>query len=137
MMMKTPASSTFIKLTRFLVILFSIVFPSALVQAEEIPPPFAAAPAEYVVHGLKATAFSDNTVLVVEGKIRNTGNRAIRGLLVIYLKNESSDIIGTIERELETSSALTPGKESDFEVTADISGISGIKNISVELKENI
>ena len=114
-----------------LLFLFSPIF----VWCQEIDPPSSTSPPEYAVTELKATTYADQTVLVISGKIRNMSMRDIRGMIVIYLKNESNDVIGTIETELKSNSILSRGELSNFEVTADISEIRGIKNVSVELRE--
>jgi len=103
--------------------------------AGNLNPPSVYAPSSYVVEDLEANVHSDGNVLIVTGRIKNLTPKKMWGRIIVYLKTEKNDTLGTIDTEIKDT-FIAPGGSGRFEVAADVRGLGGLRNVSVEFLEH-
>ncbi|MCK5227069.1 MAG: hypothetical protein KAJ60_05900 [Desulfobulbaceae bacterium] len=123
--------------TSFLIVLFlSLVFSAnALGQTYTIPYPAEHAEPEFRIENLSADLYSDDTVLLIKGTVKNMGHKSVKGYVIVFLRDENNDQIGSVETDVNKRGSFGSGDSGKFEVAADIQSITGIKNVSIEFVE--
>ena len=91
---------------------------------------------QYEIEELTAHLESDGTVIFVSGKIRNLGHMETRGYVIVYLRDGNNDVIHAVETDVNEKMPFGYGKSGYFEVSANIEGLSGLQNVSVEFVTN-
>ena len=90
-------------------------------------------PVNYEVQDLSANVFSDNTVLFVSGKIKNTSFRPIQGHVLVIFQDINNMELGYVETTLNRNQPIQHNALGAFEITVNIKETAGISNVSVEL----
>lgn len=122
------------------VMIVMICFTTTILQANGadsvVEQPLTFGGPQYEIEDLTAQLQSDGTVILVSGKIRNLGHSATRGYVVVYLKDGNNDVIHAMETDVNEKRPFGHGKAGYFEVSANIEGISGLQNVSIEFVTN-
>ena len=98
----------------------------------EIPPPSSFSGPQFHVEETVAEVFSDNTILVVRGKVKNVSYKRTKGYVIIYLRGNNNDVIGTVETPVNDNYLFHHGSSGNFEVSANIKDMPEIMNVTVE-----
>lgn len=98
----------------------------------EIPPPATLSGPQFYIEETVAEVFSDNTILVVRGKVKNVSYKRVKGYVIIYLRAGDNDIIGTVETSVNDNHLFHHGSTGNFEVSANIKDVPEIMNVTVE-----
>ena len=91
---------------------------------------------QYEIVDLTAQLQSDGTVILVTGKIRNLGHSDTRGYVIVYLKDGNDDVIHAMETDVNEKQPFGHGKAGYFEASANIEGMAGLSNVSIEYVTN-
>lgn len=89
-------------------------------------------PVKYEVQDLSADVFSDNTLLLVSGKIKNTSFRPVQGYVLIRFQDVNNMELGYVETALNQNQPIQHNALGAFEIFVNIKGNSNISNVSVE-----
>jgi len=89
-------------------------------------------PVKYEVRDLSADVFSDNTILFVSGKIKNTSFRPIQGYVLVRFQDVNNMELGYVETALNQNQPVGHNALGAFEISVNIKETSGISNVSVE-----
>lgn len=84
------------------------------------------------IEELQANLYSNNTVLVVEGKIINKGHGPAQGYLIVNLLDKDDNVITAYETEINRGRPFDYGKSKPFQAQFDVSGINNMTNVSIE-----
>ncbi len=90
------------------------------------------APIKYEVQDLSAQLFSDNRILFISGKIKNTSFQPIQGYILIRFQDLNNTELGYVETILNQNQPIQHNALGDFDISVNISEHSNITNISVE-----
>ncbi|MFO7760161.1 MAG: hypothetical protein ACQES8_09175 [Thermodesulfobacteriota bacterium] len=126
--MRIYKSTWFYKI--FLLGLFFSLFTHT-VRLEASQPLYLSGPRIKVID-LRADFHSDNTIIVVSGKIKNVSHEPMRGYVNIYLLNSSGHTITAYAEPVNSTRSFGHGEIVDFETVINVADIKGINNISVE-----
>ena len=85
-----------------------------------------------VIEELTAELYSDNTILLVQGKILNEGYIPAKGYLIVNLLDKHDSVITAYETEINNGSQFGHGKSKPFEAQFDVSNIKNMTNVSIE-----
>ncbi len=122
---------------RFFLLLFlllSVAFSKEIIAAKfnlDGPPTSFSDPG-YSVEDLKADLYSDGTILLVTGKIRNLKHIPIKGIAVVHLQDSNNDEIGIVEVDVNKKYTFHPGELGNFEATINVENVSGLNNVSIQ-----
>jgi len=115
----------------FVLSIFLLTSPAECFSQEtSIPSTFSAF--NYQIEDLTAHFYNDNALLIVSGNIRNFSFQAVRGSVIVYLKNKSDQVLVAFENPVNNSAPISYGTVGSFEVSANISGYPQASNVSVE-----
>lgn len=90
------------------------------------------APVKYEVQDLSADVFSDNMILLVSGKIKNTSFRPIQGYVLVRFQDVKNMELGYVETALNQNQPIQHNALGTFEISVNIKENSDISNVSVE-----
>lgn len=99
-------------------------------QETTIPSTFSAF--NYQFEDLTTNFYNDNTLIVVSGKLRNHAFQAVRGSVVVYLKNRNDQVLVAFDNPVNNGAPINSGMVGGFEVSANISSYPQVSNVSVE-----
>ena len=91
---------------------------------------------QYEIEDLTAQLQSDGTEIFVSGKIRNLGHADTRGYVIVYLRDGNNDVIHAVETDVNEKRPFGYGVAGYFEVSANIEGMNGLQNVSIEFVTN-
>lgn len=94
------------------------------------------APVKYEVQDLSADLFSDNTILFVSGKIKNTSFRPIQGYVLVRFQDLNNMELGYVETALNQNQPIQHNALGLFEISVNIKENSSISNVSVEFVDS-
>lgn len=127
------------KIVRILTVVM-MFFATTILQAngadKVVEQPLTFGGPQYEIEDLTAQLQSEGTVILVSGKIRNRGHSATRGYVIVYLKDGNNEVIHSMEADVNEKLPFGYGKAGYFEVSANIEGISGLQNVSIEFVTN-
>ena len=109
-----------------------ILVGTGYAETLEIPPPAILSGPKFHVKETVAEVFSDNTILVVRGKVKNVSYKRVKGYVIIYLRGSNNDVLGTIETQVNNNNHFHHGSTGNFEVSANIKDVPEIVNVTVE-----
>jgi|GEM_PF-4759721 len=118
-----------------LVALFCILFFSLTAVAGNkrfSVPPKTVRPVQYEVRDLSANVYSDNNILHILGKIKNTSFHPISGYIIVRFQDVANTELGYVETTLNQNRSIQHNELGNFEIIVDIKGESSISNVSVE-----
>ena len=118
-----------------LLVVLSALVPALFATAQETARPLTFSGPRFLVEDLTADFHADGRLLVVAGKIKNLSFTKVRGYVTVYLKNAHQDVIRAVEVEVNDNHPILTGQAAPFETTANIEGIKGLANVSVEFVE--
>ncbi len=84
------------------------------------------------IEELSAKLFSDNTVLLVQGKLINNSHMPVKGYVLVKILDKSDNVITAIETEINQSQRFDHGEIKPFEAQVDVSEIKGLANVAIE-----
>ena len=87
---------------------------------------------QYEVIDLSADTFSDNRLLYISGKIKNTSFHPIKGYIIVRLQDAENTNIGFIETAVNKSLPIDHYRMGAFNITVNIEKESHIRNVSIE-----
>lgn len=87
---------------------------------------------EYEIIDIQANLFSDGTLLEVTGKVKNKSYAAIRGYVIINLKDRNNNNIGWVETDVNKKRPFRHNENGIFEISVDIRNSPTPTNVSVE-----
>lgn len=87
---------------------------------------------QFEVEELAAELQDDGNAIYFAGKIRNRSHAPVRGYVVVYFRNGENQPLHAVEVDVNEGKVFAHNDAGYFEGTANISGISGIANVSVE-----
>ncbi len=93
------------------------------------------APIKYKVQDLSAQLFSDNSILYVSGKIKNSSFQPIQGYVLIRFQDLNNTELGYVETVLNQNNPIQHNALGDFDISVNIGKNSRISNVSVEFVE--
>ncbi|MCK5230491.1 MAG: hypothetical protein KAR13_09520 [Desulfobulbaceae bacterium] len=109
-----------------------ILVGTGYAETLEIPPPAILSGPKFHVKETVAEVFSDNTILVVRGKVENVSYKRVKGYVIIYLRSSNNDVLGTVETPVNNNNHFHHGSTGNFEVSANIKDVPEIVNVTVE-----
>ncbi|MBI9083815.1 MAG: hypothetical protein JEZ11_09470 [Desulfobacterales bacterium] len=127
------------KIVRILSVVM-IFFTATILQAngadKVVEQPLTFGGPQYEIEDLTAQLQSEGSVILVSGKIRNLGHSATRGYVIVYLRDGNNDVIHAMETDVNEKRPFGHGMAGYFEVSANIEGLSGLANVSIEFVTN-
>ncbi|CCK80398.1 hypothetical protein [Desulfobacula toluolica] len=87
---------------------------------------------QYEVIDLAADTFSDNSLLYVSGKIRNTSFYPIQGYIIVRFQDVDNIDMGFVETSVNKNLPINHYRTGAFEIAVNIEKETKIKNVSVE-----
>ncbi len=100
-------------------------------------PPKTVKPIQYEVSDLSANTFSNNTLLHVSGKIKNTSFYPIQGYVIIRFQDIGHSNLGYVEADLNQNRLLQHNELGDFEISVNIQNEPDIQSVSVEFVSTV
>lgn len=87
---------------------------------------------QYEVIDLSADTFSDNSILYVSGKIKNTSFHPIQGYIIVRFQDIDNIDMGFVETPVNENLPINHHRTGAFEIAVNIEKETEIKNVSVE-----
>jgi len=84
------------------------------------------------IEELQANLYSNNTVLIVEGRIINKSHLPAQGYLIVNLLDKNDNVITAFEADINGGHPIDYGKSKPFEAQFDVSGVKNMTNVSIE-----
>ena len=92
---------------------------------------------KYEIVDLDANFYSDETILYVTGKVKNTSFSPLSGHVIVRLKDKNDNNVGFVETEVNKNLPIEHNKKGSFEISINIENILKPSNVSIEfLKKN-
>lgn len=89
-------------------------------------------PVQFEVQDLSANVFSDNTMLLVSGKIKNHSFHPIQGYILVRFQDANNMELGYVETPLNKNRPIQHNALGTFEISVNIKDTAWITNVSVE-----